>query len=341
MVTQLDGILANRIAFESDNVDFVHAQISRYFKPHKIRFIDEQKRDLKSSLRRANVGSIAVSILEYGGSVMIDPGAFEDFYLVHVNVAGKCELAHDGGHMTVDSRYAAVCTPHRQHQFWWQQQSRVLAIQIPRQRLLNHFRDLTGIMPREEIDFDLALDLATPAARSFTELLQYLLRDAGTESGLTADPITAEPLERALMTALLRAQPGSHQNAMSTAGGCTAPGYVIRAEAYMRENLDRAVRMEELAGVCGVTDRTLTSGFNRFRGDTPARYFLSLRLAEARRRLIAGKGNATVSDIAFELGFHHLSSFAAAYRERYDEMPSQTLKQIPAFDGAADLANLG
>lgn len=323
----LNSVLSNRIIFESSDVDEVRSQIGHYFAPHDIRFLDEHRRTLQTSLRRTKIGSTAISLLEYGGNVMIDPGKMEEFYLIHLNLGGQCEITHEGGHMIVDQNHAAVCSPHRSYRFWWQPQSCVLAIQIPRKRLLDHLRDITGTAPRQEIDFDFALDLNAPSSKSFAGLLQYLLSDADNECALTSDALIAEPLEKSLMTALLRAQPGSHQVAMSAAGGCAAPAYVTRAEAHMRDNLQRSVRLEELAEISKVTGRTLTNGFNRFRGETPARFFLGLRLSEARRRLLSGGIGTTVSDIAFELGFHHLSSFAAAYRERYDEIPSHTLRR--------------
>ena len=322
-----DNILSNRVIFESNNVDEVRTQIGQYFAPHDIRFLDERRRTLRTSLRRTKIGSTAISLLEYGGNVMIDPGKMENFYLVHLNLGGECEITHDGGHMVVGQSHAAVCSPHRPYRFWWQPQSSVLAIQIPRKRLLDHLRDITGTAPRREIDFDFMLDLNSPAARGFARLLGYLLNDADNDYALSSDSLTAEPLENSLLTALLRAQPGSHQAAMSAAGGCPAPAYVKRAEAYMRDNLHRPVHVDEIAEFTRVTARTLTNGFNRFRGESPARYFLGMRLAEARERLRSGGAGATVSDIAFELGFHHLSSFAATYRERYNESPSHTLRR--------------
>lgn len=329
MDIHLDDILSNRVAFESSDVDVVRTEISRYFKPHDIQFLDGRRHQLKTSLRRTKVGSIAINFLEYGGNVVIDPGKLEHFYLIHLALAGESEVRHDGKSMTISSRQAAVIAPHRPYRFAWQPQTSVLAIQIPRQRLHAHLRDITGIVSREEIDFDIGLNLDDPAAHGFSELLRYLLTDANNPRGLISDPICAEPLECALMTALLQTQPGSHHYAMSAAASCAAPAHVIRAESFMLNNLQRSIKLDELAKISNVTARTLTSGFRRFRGDTPARYFLALRLAEARRTLLASDGGTTVSDIAFEIGFHHLSSFAAAYRQRYDETPSQTLHRFP------------
>ena len=327
------SLLANRLAFESRDVDEVRHQVGRYFKPHTIRFLDERKRNLNASLYRSSIGTIAVNLLEYGANVMIDPGALKEFYLLHINIDGACEVTYQDGHLTTDKSVGAVCSPHRPYRFWWQPGSRVLAIQIPRAKLHAHMRDVTGFVPRQDIDFDTILDLGRASSTALVNLAQYLVTDACNEEGLASDPLTAKPLEKALMTALLRCQPGSHQNTLEAAGNCAAPSYVKRAEAHMRANLNRTLRLNELASVGQTSERSLTEGFRRFRGETPARYFLALRLAQARRDLQAADPEATVADIAFNLGFQHLSSFASAYREHYDELPSQTLRQASGPTG--------
>ncbi|MFE7422944.1 helix-turn-helix domain-containing protein [Rhodococcus sp. NPDC057529] len=52
----------------------------------------------------------------------------------------------------------------------------------------------------------------------------------------------------------------------------------------------------------------------------------SLRIPRVREDLLAPKGPDTgsVTDIAYRWGFVHHSGFAAAYRRRYGETPSDT-----------------
>ncbi len=317
--------LANKVVLDSTNVNEVHSRISRYFKSHDIRFLDGSA-DLHTILKRTQVNQLAVNVLEYGGNVMIDPGPLDSFYLLHINLRGQCEMTHDGGHMTIDENNAVICAPHRAHRFWWQPDSQVVAIQIPRDRLVSHVRQALGRPIADDIDFDIAIDLTSSDAQAFMGLVRYMLSDANLDDGLTNRNMTAEPLERALLSALLRMQPGSHQSAMLMDAAGAVPAHVRRAENYMHANINRAIRMSELADVAGVTDRTLSSSFQRFRGDSPASYFLNMRLSKARQMLLSAPSGKTVSDIAFDLGFGHLSGFAAAYRSRFDETPAQTLR---------------
>lgn len=320
------SFLANRLAFSSRNVDVVRQQITRYFKPHDIRFLDG-KAELNTVLRRTRIGQLAVNLLEYGGSVMIDPGALDSFYLIHLNLDGQCELTSTQGHMIINQSRGAICAPHRPYRFWWQPESVVVAIQIPKDRLHAHLRQLTGRTSTEAIDFDLAMNLDDPAMTGFVDLVRYMLTDASAAMPLSDDGVMGQALEQTLLTALLRLQPGTHQAIIARQDDGPMPGYVKRADQFLRANLERAVRLEEMAAVAGVSPRTLTLAFQRFRGTAPGRYFLDLRLAQARERLMTAEPGRTVADIAFELGFQHLSGFAAAYRQRYDEAPSTTLRR--------------
>lgn len=320
------NFLANHLAFSSSNVDEVRRQITRYFKPHDICFLDGQ-RELNTVLRRTRIGHLAVNLLEYGGSVMIDPGALDSFYLIHLNLDGQCELTSSEGHMIVDRNRGAICAPHRPYRFWWQPESLVVAIQIPKDRLHAHLRQLTGRPCTAQIDFDLAMRLDNPAMESFLDLVRYMLSDASASSPLSTDRMIGNALEHTLLTSLLRLQPGTHQEIVAAEEEGPMPAYVVRADRFLRANLDRPVRIDEMAAAAGVSPRTLTLAFQRFRGTAPGRYFLDMRLAQARERLMTAEPERTVADIAFELGFQHLSGFAAAYRQRYDEAPSATLRR--------------
>ncbi|MBL4603331.1 MAG: AraC family transcriptional regulator [Emcibacteraceae bacterium] len=318
--------LANKLIFESKDVNEVHSTIGKYFKKHEISFLDKNV-NLHTKLHRTRINQLAINVLEYGGNVMVDPGKLDDFYLIHINIRGQCELSYDKGHLSIQKNNAVICTPHRAHRFWWKPNSQVLAIQIPKQRLEEHVRLVTGLPIREEIDFKLELDLNSNEMQALSGFINFMIDDAGNDHGLSHQKVTSEYFEHALLNSLLRLQPGSHQAAVLLNDNLTAPAYVRRAENHMLSNLHRSIQMSELAEVAGVTSRTLRTAFQQYRGTSLARYFLCLRLAELHTQLTSGRPGQTVTDIAFNLGFHHLSNFAAAYRRRYDESPVQTLKR--------------
>lgn len=90
---------------------------------------------------------------------------------------------------------------------------------------------------------------------------------------------------------------------------------------------DQTLSVPELARQNGVPERTLQTAFQRCYGISPIECIRIHRLHEARRLLCAScPDEATVTQLAFGLGFWDLGRFAGAYRLLFGELPSETLR---------------
>ena len=87
----------------------------------------------------------------------------------------------------------------------------------------------------------------------------------------------------------------------------------------------------ELAGVVGVTGRTLQRTFQESFGVPPKRYLLLRELHAIRRSLRAeAAGDFTVADVLVRHGVWEFGRFAARYRRHFGELPSETLRATGA-----------
>ena len=76
-----------------------------------------------------------------------------------------------------------------------------------------------------------------------------------------------------------------------------------------------------------MSERTLHDAFRRRFGTSPAAHVRALRLQAAREALLGADAElTTVARIAAEHGFAHPGRFAVAYRRRFGESPSATLR---------------
>jgi AraC-like DNA-binding protein/tetratricopeptide (TPR) repeat protein len=96
----------------------------------------------------------------------------------------------------------------------------------------------------------------------------------------------------------------------------------------------------DLAAACGVTARTLQKHFRRFLGRTPTQALHDLRLKQVRLELLRAGPDASVAESALHCGFGHLGRFAAAYRRRYGEAPSATVRRRRQVLGYSPLSVL-
>ncbi len=107
---------------------------------------------------------------------------------------------------------------------------------------------------------------------------------------------------------------------------------VARAEDFMQENLDRPLSISAVAQALDTTPRQLQYAFRQVREQTPRQALQALRLDRARKMLTNPADDTTVTEVAMDLGILHLSRFAAAYRQRYNETPSHTLRAARGTD---------
>ncbi|MNF58339.1 transcriptional regulator EutR [compost metagenome] len=82
----------------------------------------------------------------------------------------------------------------------------------------------------------------------------------------------------------------------------------------------------ELAKTAGVSVRQLQKSFTAFIGVAPNHWLRLRRLNAAHRDLLRARpGETTVAEIAMRWSFWHLGRFSEAYRQLFNELPSNTL----------------
>ena len=113
--------------------------------------------------------------------------------------------------------------------------------------------------------------------------------------------------------------------------GGLQPRAVRRAMDAMHANVGHRWTVTELARVAGTSGRTLQRQFLAFLGKSPREVLRDIGFARARRELLQGVQGLKVMDVAVRCGFPHFGRFAVAYRRRYGETPSQTLKRQAVF----------
>jgi AraC-like DNA-binding protein len=150
---------------------------------------------------------------------------------------------------------------------------------------------------------------------------------------LSATPVyqqrTSELLERSLKEAalfeLLLAWP--QQESREAAPRIELPKSTRLARDFMEARIADLPTVADVAAACGVGVRALARGFEKHLGTSPLQYMLELRLQGVHDELLVGKQHSTVTDVAVHWGFTHLGIFAARYRERFGELPSETLRR--------------
>jgi AraC-like DNA-binding protein len=100
---------------------------------------------------------------------------------------------------------------------------------------------------------------------------------------------------------------------------------VERVRRFIHDHLAETMTLAELCQHAHLQARSLEYGFRDLVGLSPFKYIKMLRLAEVRRRLQTSSPlERSVSELALDCGFCHLSQFAADYKRVFLESPSAT-----------------
>ncbi|WP_420225979.1 helix-turn-helix domain-containing protein [Pigmentiphaga litoralis] len=99
---------------------------------------------------------------------------------------------------------------------------------------------------------------------------------------------------------------------------------LLRAFAVLEERFNEAWPALRLARAVGLPEKKLQSGFRARVGTSVHAHLRALRLRHAAQRLASG---ASVTDVAFDVGYDNLSHFGKAFRAHFGVLPSDYRSQ--------------
>lgn len=273
-------------------------------------------------------GALTLNYVAYGAPVEIDPGCLDRFALLQIPLAGKALVENGTRRTQADTGRATLLSPALPTRMVWEAGCAKLILLVPRDLLDEHLARILDRVPRP-LAFDPAIDLERPRGAAIASQARLLLHLA--EARERPEP-PAGPLETELASALVTLLVG-HVLERGETGITPArrvsvvPAHVRRAEEYIRAHLDEALTLPCLAARSGSSIRSLQEGFRQFRGDTVSGFILAQRLDGWRGLILGAEPEAKVGDLALAVGLNHLGRAAAAYRDRFGEAPSQTLRR--------------
>ena len=313
--------------FSTADLREAHQQMNSAFWPHDWR-CDTRGGAFECMHFWLDLPSSRISFVRYNRDVWVETPPSKQAVVFQFSAFGQCRLSQGGPlHMVSPGQFfvADPSRPFRQHlPAGYCQMIVSTKVDVLRRHLLN----ATGDVPIDLEFSDRPLQLEGRGT-SVAGLLGHLLWQTTQGAPITDCSAVSAALDQAVIAGLLYALPGPHQGIMHQPATVSAlPYYVRRADQFIRENAARALTQDEIVGIAGVSARTLHYGFNRFLDCSPMAYVKQVRLRMARERLLAASDRAaSVTAIAMECGFSHLSKFARDYRTSYGESPSETLRR--------------
>ncbi|MCA1408853.1 helix-turn-helix transcriptional regulator [Ensifer sp. IC3342] len=204
-----------------------------------------------------------------------------------------------------------------------QSQSSWLAFHIPEPALRRNFEDLTGRLYVQEFVLPLTR-FADDNAQGLYQTLRQADRELSSTS-MEAPPMLAKAYQQLALVKLFSTMPHNLAEAFCQGNLFDAPRQLLKAEAFMRDNLTIPITIDDLAGAAGCTPRALQRLFRTYRGGSPMGVLCNYRLAAAHGAIKAGR-TQSITDLALSLQFSNPGRFSALYKAAYGLSPSSALR---------------
>ncbi|WP_345752600.1 AraC family transcriptional regulator [Microbacterium rhizophilus] len=283
--------------------------------------------DIALTHNRAAVGRLSLHYIDYVAGVTVLPQHVqESFYLVQVPLRGSLELR--------GSRSVAECGPGEavvslvggdDSMMIYSPDCRRLLVKIPLALMTERESALFG-SGAPTMFSQRRFTISEGPGRTWADLVDACLADLDAAEGLVSREVGGHYFERLLLDGLLLA------NAEVRGLRPSASKTMARAADFINHHLGDQITVVDVAAATHVSVRSLQEGFRREFGATPLEYVRNCRLDAIHRELErSSPSEASVGEVASRWGMQHLGRFAAAYRARFGETPSQTLRGSIAF----------
>jgi len=200
-------------------------------------------------------------------------------------------------------------------------------VTMPFERLTEHAPNLMGAGHATPLDDDRMFVAPSAAMNELIALMSDISGVIQTTPEVLAEPQPSKALAGAVVDRLMaclseglvkpdRAALGRHRQ------------IVARFERALEERPEEMLSLGDICRVVGAAERTLNLACQEFLGEGAVRYARNRRLDLVHARLRASDPATTlVTKVAMDHGFWELGRFAQAYRLRFGERPSDTLRR--------------
>ncbi|MFF5209147.1 AraC family transcriptional regulator [Streptosporangium sp. NPDC000396] len=320
-------LLDNRPLFASTDLDEIRELVARVFCPHRLDLTGDPSL-LSGRFNSAQLGAVRVSYLDYGADVHIEPGDLESFFLVQIPLTGHSLIRCGKQEIVSTPSLASLPSPSRHLDMRWAAGCAQLIVKFDRTAVERALEQMLGEQLDQPIVFDLGMNLTAGWARAWRAMVDLIVREAEHDDGLTAQPLAVAHLENALLASLLTMQPSNYLARLTAPRPPAVPKVVRRAVEFIEQHAHLPLTTDDIARAVAVSSRSLQEGFRSHLGLTPMAQLREVRLARVHKDLAAGDpARCTVTTVATRWGFLHQGRFAAAYRARYGQAPSETLRR--------------
>jgi len=268
---------------------------------------------------------LGISLCSYGAPVELSFPA-TSYFRQQICLTGAGETKASGKAVEVTREISCITQGDRESTLSFGGDYEQLVLRVDAAPLIAKLEALVG-RSIKTLEFEMSSPVHRRETESFLRLFSYLVNEIGRPDCALPD-LAIQEVEQALAVSFLFANPHNLSSELTQDIRTPARWQVRLAEEYIRENWNKPITIESLVSFVGCSARSLFKGFRESRGCSPMDVVKQVRLEHAQRMLSEARPGTSITGVAYACGFHNAGHFARYYRNRFGELPSETLRRL-------------
>jgi AraC-binding-like domain len=231
--------------------------------------------DLVSSINNCQLRHVGLAYGSFGAAVRLEFPA-TGFFSILFPVHGKGEIISGKTLVSLTVGSSATISQDMGHVASYSADYQYLVLRIDAQALTKKLESITGATIDEPLQVAPRQDLRQPAAQMLQKYLPLLVDTLSAAHPPFPDWWISQT-EQLLMTLFLCGHSHNYSHLLERGPPNAAPWQVQQAEDYIEANWQRAITLEDLAQVTGVSAFSLFRSFKKSRGYSPSEFLAQLR----------------------------------------------------------------
>lgn len=296
----------------------VSEYVNSHVGPHRIHLTTKQRSH--AGLSHRAYGDLDLCALSYGCRVQVTCPALERFYHLQVLRAGRCLWRSRGEEYVFRPGELLLINPDDPVELTYSDDCEKFILKLPvhwvdaacERRQWKRSGEFIRFGSRHQLE----------RYRCLPRLLELLCLEAEDEQADAAS--SQQHYARIIAEKLLL---NVSNDAVRTPDKEVSPLFE-RIVHYIDEHVQQNIRPEQLARLSHISERSLYALFERNVATTPKHYIRERKLERIHAALRnPASGVRNVTEIALDYGFTHLGRFSECYRQKFGELPSETLRK--------------
>ncbi|TCM67080.1 AraC-like DNA-binding protein [Acinetobacter calcoaceticus] len=311
----------------SHQADFAQDLMSTICGEHHLETLSRDRLDFHYEGMRLPNKNIAIGTICYGANVAINISNLKA-YSISLPLQGKQSLGLSGEKYWSDENKGLIVSNSALQDLNIDRHCKKIQVVIPEQSLQMVLAELIQRPVDAPIIFDPEMPIdSDQMVGAWWKNIQSFMLLKSQYSSFAALPMLSADYENFVIKALLLSQENNYSSLLREQSQQQTPEYIKNVKLFIMQHAHEEICVEDLQRIAGVSKSKLYEEFQQYCGTSPMSFLRKYRLQQINKVLSNNTQKISISKLAFDWGFNHLSRFSQEYREEFGEKPSETKRK--------------